>query len=390
MVPFITQKFFWRDYFDAWRLNNIDDVVRGCLQQFFPGKKIFFANSGNTAFYFTLLALKQRNQRRKIIIPAIAAPDLVWVIRKAGFIPLLCDVTLQDFNLDINCTKAIIDDDTSAVIFPYTFGIPTAIDDFYSFCTQHGVFLIEDCSRVFGSQCGNQYVGNKSDFCFVRLGKATNISTYDGGILFVNSEYEKNINDVFFRHDIFEEKKYAFSHFIMYMMLDFLTQPQIYEKCKKYLDFLKDDTSYKDFIISGYSRFDKILLYSNLKNMSASFGDRIYSGQLLYSLLKQGRGVILPQIQKDFIVCSHLFPVVLKDNRKLVSLKTALENSGIEAVSLYQLRLDMLCVEFSEMQKYKEFKIAKLLAEGLLFLPINRYMSEQMIRMACSICNEIV
>ena len=47
-------------------------------------KHCYFTNSGTTAFYLILKALKKLSDKTEVVLPAYTAPSLILPIRKAG------------------------------------------------------------------------------------------------------------------------------------------------------------------------------------------------------------------------------------------------------------------------------------------------------------------
>ena len=46
--------------------------------------------------------MSKPKSRKEVIIPAYTASSIVYAIKKAGLRPVLCDISLNDFNLDVD------------------------------------------------------------------------------------------------------------------------------------------------------------------------------------------------------------------------------------------------------------------------------------------------
>jgi len=88
-----------------------------------PAKNVLLTNSGISAFYIILKALKNISGRSEVILPAYTAGSLIVAIRKAGLKPILCDISLEDFNLNENYLADTISSKTLAVVGVHMFGI---------------------------------------------------------------------------------------------------------------------------------------------------------------------------------------------------------------------------------------------------------------------------
>jgi dTDP-4-amino-4,6-dideoxygalactose transaminase len=101
-------------------------------------KYCFTANSGTTAFYIILNALKKLSDKKEVLLPAYTAPSLILPIRKAGLNYRLVDISLDTFNMDVAKTLASIST-IHGRSFVHMFGIPMNIKSNRS----KGVFIIE-------------------------------------------------------------------------------------------------------------------------------------------------------------------------------------------------------------------------------------------------------
>ena len=94
------------------------------LSEYAQSKHIYLTNSGISAFYLVLQALKKRSSRREVILPGYTAPSLVVAIHKAGLKPVLCDISLEDFNMDTKTVRGMVSSETLCVVCVHMFGIP--------------------------------------------------------------------------------------------------------------------------------------------------------------------------------------------------------------------------------------------------------------------------
>ena len=100
------------------------DEFRDILSGFIKSRHVSFMNSGISAFYIALLALKKRSHRTEVVLPAYTAPSLVVAVNKAGLKPVLCDISLEDFNMDTDALLKMISSETLCVVCVHMFGMP--------------------------------------------------------------------------------------------------------------------------------------------------------------------------------------------------------------------------------------------------------------------------
>ena len=379
MIPFLNQKFFLKSFLKSLFIKDIDSRVKSLLAAHYQEKEVFFTNCAKTALFVILETVKLKSKRRKIILPAYTDSGLVAAIEKANCIPVFCDISFENFNMDIEAAKQAIDNDTLAVIFVYMFGIPKGLESLNNFCEEKGVYLIEDTAQSFGSKYKNNYVGNVASFSFTSLARGKNISTYRGGILFVDKQYSKEIKQSLER--INKAPFYeGIKDFFLYLVICALSYPLIYTLFLRITSSFRSQKPVFDFKINQYCNCKKRILYSILVNLDRLLLPKINYGQKLYSTLnKLSDNLILPQITDEMRVCFNRFPLVLKDKTKLALLKDALIKEGIEADLFYGYTLIDIYPQLEKYQSRKEFKNAKLLAENLLVLPVSSYTNEKVI-----------
>ena len=131
-----------------------------------------------------------------MILPAYTAGSLIVAVKKAGLIPVLCDISLDDFNADRSSVRAAIADNTLAVVMVHMFGIPVGyIEDLKAAMPNH-VFLIEDCCQAMGSRIKDKPVGFFGDIGFFSFNRGKNLSANNGGCIITrNSSLEEPLRN---------------------------------------------------------------------------------------------------------------------------------------------------------------------------------------------------
>ncbi len=116
-------------------------------------------NSGSSAnlLAFTVLTAPELGERRikrgdEVITVAAGFPTTVTPIIQYGAVPVFVDVTIPQYNIDVTKLEAALSDKTKAVMLAHTLGNPFDLAAVKSFCTQHGLWLIEDNCDALGSQ----------------------------------------------------------------------------------------------------------------------------------------------------------------------------------------------------------------------------------------------
>lgn len=122
-------------------------------------KYAHIVNSGSSANLLAFMALTSqelgdRRIRRgdEVITVACAFPTTVAPILQYGAIPIFVDVTIPQYNIDINRLEEAYSKKTKAVMLAHTLGNPFDIAAVKAFCKRHGLWLIEDNCDALGSE----------------------------------------------------------------------------------------------------------------------------------------------------------------------------------------------------------------------------------------------
>lgn len=135
------------------------------LTEHINGRYIYFASSGSAALYLILKAISAGDNRKEVIIPAYTASSIVFAVEKAGLKPVLCDISLNDFNTDIDQAVRLLNNNTLALIGVHMFGIVQSglLQIQGSF---PGVYILEDCCQSFGSKVNDKNTGGLGKISF--------------------------------------------------------------------------------------------------------------------------------------------------------------------------------------------------------------------------------
>ena len=116
-------------------------------------------NSGSSAnlLAFMTLTAPELGDRQilpgdEIITVAAGFPTTVTPAIQYGAIPVFVDVTIPQYNIDVDALEAAYSDKCKAVMIAHTLGNPFNIKAVKEFCTKHNLWLIEDNCDALGSQ----------------------------------------------------------------------------------------------------------------------------------------------------------------------------------------------------------------------------------------------
>jgi len=128
------------------------------LGEYLHVKHCSLVNSGSSANLIAFMALTspllgERAVRRgdEVITVAAGFPTTVAPIIQYGAVPVFVDVTIPQYNIDVDMLKKALSDKTKAVMIAHTLGNPFDLKAVKKFCEENDLWLIEDNCDALGS-----------------------------------------------------------------------------------------------------------------------------------------------------------------------------------------------------------------------------------------------
>lgn len=116
-------------------------------------------NSGSSANLNAFMALTstllgERAVKRgdEVITVAAGFPTTVTPIIQFGAIPVFVDVTIPQYNIDVEMLDKALSDKTKAIMIAHTLGNPFDLGSVKAFCERNNLWLIEDNCDALGSK----------------------------------------------------------------------------------------------------------------------------------------------------------------------------------------------------------------------------------------------
>lgn len=115
-------------------------------------------NSGSSANLLAFMSLtspllgeRQVKRGDEIITVAAGFPTTIAPIIQYGAVPVFVDVTIPQYNIDVNKLEEAFSSKTKAVMLAHTLGNPFDLKEVKDFCDKHNLWLIEDNCDALGS-----------------------------------------------------------------------------------------------------------------------------------------------------------------------------------------------------------------------------------------------
>jgi len=157
-------------------------------------------NSGSSANLLAISALtsprladRRLREGDEVLTVAAGFPTTVNPILQNRLVPVFMDISLPTYNVNVECLERAISPKTRAVILAHTLGNPFDVAAVIQICSQHGLWLIEDCCDALGSTYAGRAVGSFGDMATLSFYPAHHLTTGEGGCVLTNDPTLKAI-----------------------------------------------------------------------------------------------------------------------------------------------------------------------------------------------------
>jgi CDP-6-deoxy-D-xylo-4-hexulose-3-dehydrase len=174
---------------DAWfTTGRFAEEFERKLARFLGLRSASLVNSGSSANLLAISALTspKLGERRlapgdEVITVAAGFPTTVNPIFQNRLVPVFVDVTLPNYQIDVNQLEAARSEKTKAVVVAHTLGNVFDLDAIVEFVRRHGLWLIEDCCDALGSTWKGRKAGTFGDIATFSFYPAHHITMGEGG-----------------------------------------------------------------------------------------------------------------------------------------------------------------------------------------------------------------
>lgn len=167
------------------------------LEDFF-GLPNILTSSGTTALHLALIALGI-GPGDEVIVPASTFVSTANAILYVGATVRFADVDSRTWNVSWATIEPLINRKTKAIIAVHLYGLPVDLDPIVNYCSNNGIFLIEDAAEAIGAEYKGRKVGTFGDASIFSLYGNKTITSGEGGVLLMKNvsflERAKNLRD---------------------------------------------------------------------------------------------------------------------------------------------------------------------------------------------------
>lgn len=135
------------------------DIFEKKLASYLNVKYCSLVNSGSSANLLAFMALtstklgeKRIKKGDEVITVAAGFPTTVAPIVQFGAVPVFVDLTIPQYNINVEMLESALSKKTKAIMIAHTLGNPYNLQYIRDFCDKHGLWLIEDNCDALGSR----------------------------------------------------------------------------------------------------------------------------------------------------------------------------------------------------------------------------------------------
>jgi len=158
------------------------------LEKYIGVKHAIVVSSGTAALHLSLVALGI-GKGDEVIVPAFTFPATVNVVEIVGATPVLVDITLDDFCIDVSKIEEAITPRTKAIMPVHEFGMMADMQPLMEIADKYGLIVVEDAACALGSEYDNKKAGTFGKIGCFSFHPRKAITTGEGGAIVTDDDY---------------------------------------------------------------------------------------------------------------------------------------------------------------------------------------------------------
>lgn len=170
------------------------------LARFLDVRYCLLTNSGSSANLLAISALtspklgeKRLHPGEEVITTACGFPTTLNPIIQNNLIPVLIDIDLGTYNIQVDKIEEAISDKTRAIFIPHTLGNPVQLDKILQLVKEYNLWFIEDNCDALGSKYDNRYTGSFGHISTCSFYPAHHITMGEGGAVLTDDPLLRRI-----------------------------------------------------------------------------------------------------------------------------------------------------------------------------------------------------
>lgn len=124
----------------------------------------------------------------EVIVTNFTIISCISSIIRAGAKPVLIDIDLKSWNMDVSKITEKITENTKALMAVHIYNLPINMDKIKKICSDNNLILVEDAAEQIGQKFKNKMVGSFGDVSCFSFYSNKNITCGEGGMILTNSK----------------------------------------------------------------------------------------------------------------------------------------------------------------------------------------------------------
>ncbi len=330
------------------QLTNRGPLVQ-CLEneicKKFSLNNLLFVSNGTIAIQFAIKALNIKGEVITTPFSYVATTNsLLW----EGCTPVFCDITTDTLCIDPDKIENLITPNTTAIIATHVFGIPCNVEAIQKIATKHNLKVIYDGAHAFGVKHNDKNILDFGDVSTCSFHATKLFHTIEGGSVTAKDPEVLKLMTLY----------HSFGHI--------------------------GDDYYTQGINGKNCEFHAAMGLCNLPKLDELISERKKHSEHYTSLLSD-KIISRPSIPENTFYNYAYYPVIFKDETKLIKAKNVLFNNGINTRRYFYPSLNNLPF----LTEYYSCPVSEDISKRVLCLPLYHDLEKENIEKICTIINSI-
>ena len=122
-------------------------------------KYSIFVNSGSSANFISLAALKSIKKKGEVVVPPLTWPSDIMAVINNGFAPKFVDINISNLSMDTDKIIKAVTNKTVAVFITHAQGFNGLTQKLINFLRKKNIILIEDVCESHGATFNHKKLG---------------------------------------------------------------------------------------------------------------------------------------------------------------------------------------------------------------------------------------